>query len=101
MKSKRKAQRQQQRATPAPPGRSGSRLRYLLLTLAVLLTAAGTWALFEYVIWNVTPPELVGSWVVVRGPADQQGAIFEFFRNGTMIGHIDPEGARRIVNARI
>jgi uncharacterized protein (TIGR03066 family) len=103
MKSRSKQQRKHQPARPpqAAPRGAGSPRRALVLALAVLAVGAGTWALFEYVIWNTTPSELVGTWVITQGPADQRGAVFEFFRNGTLVGHIDPEGSHQIVNARI
>jgi uncharacterized protein (TIGR03066 family) len=101
MKSKTKQQRKHQPVRPpqmAPRG-AGSSRRLLLLALAVLAVGAGTWALFEYVIWNTTPPELVGKWLVVRGPQD--GATFDFYRNGTMVGHVNMDGREGIVSARI
>jgi hypothetical protein len=75
-------------------------LRGLLIgILCTLLVGGGTWALFEYVIWNVTPPELVGKWVVVDG--EQEGATFDIFRSGALVGKINIDGREAIVNARI
>jgi hypothetical protein len=82
---------------PASPKRS---LGFLLIAaFCVLVAFGGTWALFEFVIWNVTPPELVGKWVVVEGP--QEGATFDFFRNGTLLGRLNVHGKEHIVDARI
>lgn len=103
MKSKTKHERKPRPASrpPSAPRRSLSRRGMLSLAGAMLLTGIGTWALFEYVIWNTTPPELVGSWIVVRGPQDQVGSVFEFRRNGTLVGHIDPDGRHHVLNATI
>jgi uncharacterized protein (TIGR03066 family) len=101
MKSKTKDRRKKQPTPQRPPaprrGLSGPGM--LGLALAMLLVAGGTWALFEYVIWNTTPPELVGKWVVMRGPQD--GATFDFYRNGTMVGHVNLDGQEGRVEARI
>src|SRR5947209_2111036 len=81
------------------PRRSLSRRGLLGLALGALLVGSGTWALFEYVIWNTTPPELVGKWLVTQGP--QEGATFDFYRNGTMVGRVNLDGQAGIVQARI
>src|SRR4051812_36575707 len=84
---------------PPAPRRGLSRRGLLLLVMGMLLVAGGTWALFEYVIWNTTPPELVGKWVVTQGP--QEGATFDFNRNGTMVGRVNLNGQEGNVSARI
>jgi hypothetical protein len=88
MKSKeRRNLKNRAKAPPRQAPGTGSWKRRLLLTLTVLLAAGGTWALFEFVIWSRVPSELVGKWVVVGGPQD--GATFDFFRNGTMEGNVN------------
>jgi uncharacterized protein (TIGR03066 family) len=69
------------------------------LVLAGILVGVGTWALFEMVIWNQVPSELVGKWVVTEGP--QEGATFDFKRNGTMVGKVNAAGREAILDARI
>jgi hypothetical protein len=59
----------------------------------------GTWALFEFVVWNRIPGKLVGKWVVEGGPQD--GATFDFFRDGTMTGRINLQGREGIVQAGV
>jgi hypothetical protein len=71
----------------------------LFLVLCALLVGAGTWVLFEFVIWNTTPPALVGKWVVTEGP--QEGATFDFYRGGTMRGVMNVGGKEGIINARV
>ncbi len=100
MKSKTRKQRKSAPPRRPAPRRGPPRRGLLTLTAAMLLAAGGTWALFEYVIWNTTPAALVGTWVVVR-PVDQAGSVFEFHRNGRLIGHIDPDGNHQILDARI
>jgi uncharacterized protein (TIGR03066 family) len=71
----------------------------LLLALCLVLAAVGSWALFEFVIWSRIPAALVGTWVVEEG--EQEGATFDFSRNGTMTGRINMQGREGIVNARV
>jgi len=40
---------------------------YLFFGLILLLVAGGTWAVFEFVVWNKLPGELVGKWVAAPG----------------------------------
>jgi uncharacterized protein (TIGR03066 family) len=86
---------------PAQPGpaRGGSRLKWLLLALVALAAFVGTWAFLERVVWARIPPELVGKWVVTEGP--QEGATFDFHRNGTMVGKVNADGNEAIVNAQV
>jgi hypothetical protein len=81
--------------------RKPSRGKWLMLILALVgvLTFGGTWAFFEFVVWARVPAELVGKWVVTEGP--QEGATFDFYRGGTMVGHVNARGDEAIVNARI
>jgi uncharacterized protein (TIGR03066 family) len=69
------------------------------MALIGLAVAGGTWAFFELVVWNQIPPELVGKWVVTEG--DQEGATFDFYRSGSMVGRINAGGNEAIINARI
>jgi uncharacterized protein (TIGR03066 family) len=50
----------------------------------IALAAGGSFAVFEFVLPPRIPRELVGQWRVDGGPMD--GTVFEFQRNGTMIG---------------
>ena len=53
----------------------------------------------EFVVWNKLPGNLVGKWVVQGG--DQDGATFDFFRNGTMVGRINMGGNLHIIDAQV
>lgn len=72
--------------------------RFLPLALAAA-AAIATWLVFEFVVWNKIPSGFVGKWVVEGGPQD--GATFDFFRNGTMFGRINFQGQERIVHAKV
>ena len=67
--------------------------------LLLIVAAGGTWAFLELVVWNKIPSELVGKWVVIDGP--QEGATFDFYRSGQMIGQVNQGGQLGIVNATI
>jgi uncharacterized protein (TIGR03066 family) len=82
----------------APAAISESRRRWLLI-VAFFAAAIGTWAAFEFVVWNHVPTALVGKWVVTSGP--QEGATFEFFRGGRLIAHVNQAGNLAVVDARI
>jgi hypothetical protein len=85
---------------PRTPVRQRRTLRgTLIVVLCALLVGGATWALFEFVIWNTTPTELVGKWVVTEGP--QEGATFDFYRGGRMVGVVNVGGKEGIVEARI
>lgn len=43
--------------------------------------------------------DLIGKWVVVGG--EQDGATFDFLRDGTMVGRINLKGREGIINARV
>ena len=85
---------------PMPQPASSARPRWLLGAFLCLLVAALTWAVFEFVVWNRLPPELVGTWVVVT-PVDQQGSTLEFSRSGKMIGHLNIKENLHIVRAMV
>jgi uncharacterized protein (TIGR03066 family) len=70
-----------------------------LLVCVALLAGLGTWIALEFVIWNSVPAELVGKWVVQHGP--QQGATFDFYRSGTMVGKVNAGGKEAVINATI
>jgi uncharacterized protein (TIGR03066 family) len=74
-------------------------MRWVGLAVCVLLAAGGTWAVMEFVVWNKLPPELVGKWVVQGG--EQDGATFDFYRNGTMVGRINNRGMEGVIDARV
>jgi len=84
---------------PPPPAAPRSRWRWPVLILCLLLAAGGTWAVFEYVIWTNIPGALIGKWVVEGG--EQDGANFDFFRDGTMVGRINLRGSEGIIKARV
>lgn len=74
-------------------------MHWAVLGLCLLVAAGSSWAVMEMVVWNTLPGDLVGKWVVQGG--DQDGATFDFFRNGTMVGRINMRGQEGIVNARV
>jgi hypothetical protein len=84
-------------ATGAPD--VGTNIRRWMLVLLALAVATATWGVFEFVVWNNLPRELVGKWVVEGG--EQDGATFDFFRKGTMVGRINVRGQEGIINARV
>jgi uncharacterized protein (TIGR03066 family) len=67
--------------------------------MVAVLTFLGTWTFFEWVVWARVPSELVGKWVVTEGP--QEGATFDFHRNGTMVGRVNAGGREAIINAQV
>jgi uncharacterized protein (TIGR03066 family) len=87
-----------QPAQPGPPG-TGSRRKWIIVALVGLVAFVGIWAIFERVVWARVPSELVGKWVVTEGP--QEGATFDFYRNGTMVGKVNAGGKEAIVGARV
>src|SRR5262245_44560949 len=89
-------------ATPAvAPAGSGFGRKALIAIPLLLLAAGGTWAFFEYVVWNRLPPELVGKWAVVEGPKEYKEAVFEFHRSGRMIGYVNYKEMVRIIKAEV
>src|SRR5262245_26280274 len=87
---------QQQVARPSPARRG----RWLLFVLAVTMGLA-TWGFCELVVWNRLPSELVGKWVVVKGPPEYKDAVFDFYRNGTMEGKVNLKGNEGIIKADV
>ena len=86
-------------AAKGPATNRRSLQRWAVLGLCLVLTAGVTWAVLEFVIWNKLPAELVGKWVVQDG--EQDGATFDFFRGGAMVGRINLRGKEGIVNASV
>jgi hypothetical protein len=75
------------RATGAGQPRPEQRRRFpklVLILLVIAVTTGVAFAAFEFLLPGRVPPELVRQWRVVGGPMD--GTIFEFQRNGGMIG---------------
>lgn len=95
---KKPARRDGPKAPPQPP-RPNPWPRLFALGLCLVVSAAATWAVFEYVVWNRLPALLVGKWVVEGG--DQDGATFDFLRDGRMVGRINVQGKQGVINARV
>jgi uncharacterized protein (TIGR03066 family) len=87
----------QKRPASAAANRSGLRIGVLAATL--LLAGCGSWVFAEFVLWNKLPSELVGKWVVEGG--EQDGATFDFYRGGTMVGRVNLNGREGVINARV
>jgi uncharacterized protein (TIGR03066 family) len=105
MKSKEKRRLREQaaqgRANVSPPASKTKSewKRRLALVVVMLLAAGSAWAFFEFVIWNELPSEVVGKWEIADGP--HTGDTFEFYRNGSMVGTIYPNGKEGKINARV
>jgi uncharacterized protein (TIGR03066 family) len=105
MRTKRKKHQSQAAPQGQPvPGARPPRLRWPLVLLGLLvlvglLSAGGTWALFEFVVWNRVPTALVGKWVVTEGP--DEGGTVDFYRNGTMVAKVNNGGMEGIIEARV
>jgi hypothetical protein len=92
-----------------PSKTSGGRFRlprWAILALCVVLAFGGSWAVFEgtwavleFFVWAKLPPELVGKWVVEGG--EQDGATFDFSRNGTLEAHLNNRGQEHILKAKV
>jgi uncharacterized protein (TIGR03066 family) len=81
------------------PRKRSSMPRWAVLAASLLVAAGTAWATAEFFVLNHLPSELVGKWVVEGGPQD--GATFDFYRNGSMEGHINVNGREGIVKARL
>lgn len=86
---------------PVKASQASSTLWYrgLLFVGILAATGGGAWALLEYVVLAKLPPALVGKWVVQGG--EQDGATFDFYRNGRMIGHVNVGGREGVIDARV
>jgi uncharacterized protein (TIGR03066 family) len=73
--------------------------RWVAIALILTATAGGSWALLEYVVWAKLSYPLVGKWVVEGG--EQDGATFDFYRNGRMLGRVNVGGREGIIEARV
>jgi uncharacterized protein (TIGR03066 family) len=93
------AKRPKGNAQPQPATSGASPWRWAIPVLCLVVAAASTWAAFEFVILTKLPRELLGKWVVVGG--DQDGATFDFYRNGTMRGRINVRGREGLIDARV
>ncbi len=77
---------------------ASQRWLYFSVVLAVVAGLA-TWYLFENVVWARVPPELAGKWVVVGG--QQDGATFDFYSNGVLVGKVNAGGSVAVINAGV
>jgi uncharacterized protein (TIGR03066 family) len=99
-KSNKQTGRAEQRPLPAKTA-GGNARRWVFLGLGLLLAFAASWAFMEFVVWNKLPAELVGKWEVVQGPPKYKEAVFEFYRSGKMVGHLNDHENLRIMNADV
>jgi len=100
MKTKPKQrQTNQARTPPMPPAPATSWKRRVLLGLMLIVVAAGVWGLFEFVIWNRIPAELVGKWEIMEGP--DEGGTVDFYPNGSMVAHVNLAGRLGVIEAKI
>ena len=83
-------------ALPKPAAKRSMRT-WVVLGLILLLSGVVSWAFMEYVVWNRLPGDLVGKWEVTSGPPELQEAVFDFYRNGKMVGHLNDQGNLRIM----
>lgn len=98
-RTKRSEKKSPARTPPPPTPASSPWPRRLLLILLAVLATGGAWAVAEFVMEPTIPRELVGKWVVVEGP--QEGATFDFFRDGTMVGKVNLGGKEGIIKATV
>ena len=75
--------------------------RRAILGCCLLLAGVGTWALFEFVIWNTLPSELVGKWDVTEGPNEYAEASFRFYRSGYTEGYVNVNGDLKIIKSNV
>ncbi len=87
------------RAEPLPASGGGSTKLVLLLLGTFLLVFGGVWAFCEFVLWNKIPAELVGKWVVLRGP--DEGGTIDFYRGGSMVAKVNQGGYEGTIGATI
>ena len=87
------AKNNNQVAQPLPakvPSKGSGLMRWLIVGVAVLVTASASWAVLEFVVWNRLPDSLVGRWEVVEGPSEYKEAEFSFYRGGKLIVEQSP-----------
>src|SRR5262249_29380298 len=91
MKSKTRKDKERTRQVQAPNTSTMPARRRLLglpklmvITLITVFVAGASFAVFSVLLPGKIPFELVGQWRVMGGQMD--GTIFEFQRNGAMIG---------------
>jgi len=96
----------QRTCQPTPIGRPSfgfGKIAFIVISLLLLAAGAtaGTWAFFEFVVWNRLPSELVGRWEVIQGPREYKDAVFEFHRSGKMIGYLNQNEKVGLLKAEI
>jgi uncharacterized protein (TIGR03066 family) len=69
------------------------------LVLGLLVVGGGTFAGFEFVIWNRLPRELVGKWEVQGGP--MAGGTFHFARDGSLETRLKTGDTRITLKAQV
>src|ERR1043166_1802145 len=87
------------RTAPQPASNAASPKRWIVSATCLVFAAAGSWAFAEFVVWNKLPADLVGKWVVEGG--EQDGATFDFYRSGKMLGRINLSGREGIIEANV
>ena len=72
--------------------------RWAIIALCLVLAGGGAWAVCEFFVFAKIPPELVGKWVVQGGPQD--GATFDFSRNGAVEAHLNGMGMEHVLKGK-
>jgi len=88
----------QQQGTPQQ-AQKRSWLRWAVPLLCLLISAGGTFALFEFVILSRLPRAMLGKWLVIEG--EMEGATAEFSRKGTTIWKVNMKGKEAIIKGRV
>jgi len=86
----------QRAAAKATPGAAAK--RWLILATVGLMTGGVVWAIFEFVVWNTIPSDMVGKWVLFDGTHE---ANIQFYRGGTMVGTFNQGGNPFVVESRV
>ena len=102
-KSKAAKQRTSQPTSIARPSFGFGKIAFIVISLLLLAAGAtaGTWAFFEFVVWNRLPSELVGRWEVIQGPREYKDAVFEFHRSGKMMGYVNVNELLKVIPADV
>jgi uncharacterized protein (TIGR03066 family) len=82
-----------------PQGRTFGLRGWAWVALCLTVAGAGTFAVFEFFIWNKVPPALVGKWQVEEGP--EYGGTFEFSRHGTLEVRLKSQGQEFNLKSRV
>ncbi len=72
---------------------------WLFAFISILGSAAITVVFFEVMFLNNVPPLLLGKWVITEG--EQEGAILEFFKDGTMKGTMQRKGQTGLMQWKV